>query len=122
MLSILANENVPAVVVDALRTAGHDVLWARQIHPGKSDRFLCEIAQQENRLLLTLDKDFGELAFRLFLGPPGGIILVRTGTLHPTQLAATVRSALDQPISWAGNFAVIERQRIRITPLPYRSG
>jgi hypothetical protein len=37
-MRVLANENFPAVAVDALRLAGHDVIWIRTVSPGISDR------------------------------------------------------------------------------------
>lgn len=63
-MRILANENVPGPVVAALRAAGHDVLWAKETMPGAKDRNVLDRAQADARLLVTFDKDFGELAVR----------------------------------------------------------
>ncbi len=60
---LLANENFPEAAVAALRARGHDVAWVRTEAPGRSDREVLEWAQRENQILITFDKDFGELAF-----------------------------------------------------------
>ena len=74
---LLANENFPRFAVDALRAAGHDVLWVRTEYPGATDEQVIQAAQTEERILLTFDKDFGELAFRSGLRADCGVILFR---------------------------------------------
>ncbi|MEA5554466.1 DUF5615 family PIN-like protein [Anabaena cylindrica UHCC 0172] len=76
-MRFLANENFPLDAVEALRENGHDVAWIRIDSPGISDPQVLSRAQAENRILLTFDKDFGELAFRSQLPATTGIILFR---------------------------------------------
>ncbi|MGL5034589.1 MAG: DUF5615 family PIN-like protein, partial [Microcystaceae cyanobacterium] len=76
-MRFLANENFPLDAVEALRQNGHDVVWIRMESPGISDPEVLSHAQAENRILLTFDKDFGELAFRSKLPASVGIILFR---------------------------------------------
>jgi predicted nuclease of predicted toxin-antitoxin system len=59
---LLANENFPGDAVAALRRLGHDVAWVRTDAPGSKDPEVLQRAVQEERVLVTLDKDFGELA------------------------------------------------------------
>jgi predicted nuclease of predicted toxin-antitoxin system len=54
----LAGENFPKPIVDALRSDGHDVLWARTDLAGSKDAVLLDLAETEARIVLTLDKDF----------------------------------------------------------------
>jgi predicted nuclease of predicted toxin-antitoxin system len=61
-MNILANENFPRDAVTALREEGHDVVWIRTDAPGSSDEQVLARAQAENRVLVTFDKDFGELS------------------------------------------------------------
>jgi hypothetical protein len=63
-MRILADENFPGDAVTALRERGHDVAWIRMDAPGSSDPAVVRRARDEGRLLVTFDKDFGELAFR----------------------------------------------------------
>ena len=118
MLRLLADENFPGDAIIALRRAGYDVLWIRTAAPGSSDPPVLALAQAENRIVLTIDKDFGELAFRGGLPATSGVILFRVSARsgeHVAQIAVTV---LSQRLDWAGHFSVIEDQRIRTTPLP----
>ncbi len=64
-MRILADENFPGDAVEALRQQGYDVVWVRTDAPGSSDHVILARAQAENRVIVTLDKDFGELAFRV---------------------------------------------------------
>jgi predicted nuclease of predicted toxin-antitoxin system len=81
---ILANENFPLDAVEALRAAGHNVIWKRTEAPGSSDEAILARAQAENRILVTFDKDFGELVYRLGLPASCGIILFRISTPSST--------------------------------------
>jgi predicted nuclease of predicted toxin-antitoxin system len=61
-MRFLANENFPGAAIEALRAAGNDVAWIRVDAPGSSDPEVLARAAREERVLLTFDKDFGELA------------------------------------------------------------
>src|SRR5436309_2206170 len=61
-MRFLANENFPGAAVKALVAAGHDVVWVRIAAPGTTDPDVLAWAGREERILLTFDKDFGELA------------------------------------------------------------
>jgi len=117
-LRILANENVPAAAVEALRSYGHDVVWASTCLPGRSDDAILAQAQEEERIVATFDKDFGELAFRWGLPASCGVILFRAKTQSPHQASALVLRAIGTRSDWAGHFSVVESDRIRVRPLP----
>lgn len=117
-MRILANENFPADAVSALRDQGHNVVWIRTDSPGISDNEVLECAQRENRILITFDKDFGELAFRLKLPALNGIILFRISATSSNQVAQAAVAAIESRTDWRGHFAVVEDSRIRMTPLP----
>lgn len=85
-MRFLANENFPGSAVDAIRTAGHDV-WIRTLAPGSSHREVLAMASQEQRILLTFDKDFGELAKASSLPIAYGIALLRILRLRTGELA-----------------------------------
>jgi uncharacterized protein with PIN domain len=63
-MRLLADENVPLDTVRALRSAGHDVYSATEGGPGASDLSHVEMAVREDRLIVTFDQDFGEIAVR----------------------------------------------------------
>lgn len=116
-MRILADENCPRNLVDALDELGHDVVWIRTDSPGVKDPAILARAQRENRIVLTFDKDFGELAFRHKLPAQSGIILCRLYGLSPAKLVEIVLTALANQDSWAGLFTVITEDRIRVVPL-----
>ncbi len=117
-MRFLANENFPGEAVEALREEGHDILWIRTEAPGSRDIAVLEMAQAEERILLTFDRDFGELAFRVGLPATIGIILFRLRMTSAARVTQIVVAALASRSDWAGNFSVVEEDRIRMRPLP----
>jgi predicted nuclease of predicted toxin-antitoxin system len=117
-MRLLANENVPRLTVEALRNAGHDLIWARTDMPGSGDEVVLARAQVEERVLLTHDKDFGELAFRAGLPATCGVILIRLGKLAPDGIVRRTVQILGSRSDWAGHLAVIDERRVRMRPLP----
>ena len=117
-MRILANENFPADAVEALRNSGHDVTWVRTDCPGVSDQEVLRRAAAEERVLVTFDKDFGELAYRVRTPAPSRIILFRLPLTSPSELASMAVAAVECLGDCAGWFAVVERDRVRTTPRP----
>ena len=76
-MRFLADENLPGPVVRALRDLGHDVSWAREDAVGAADWLLLARAQAEQRIIVTCDTDFGELAFHSGFPAASGVILLR---------------------------------------------
>jgi len=117
-MTFLADENFPRLAVEALRQAGLDVLGIAEESPGISDDEVLALSVSTSRILLTFDKDFGELAYRRNLPSQGGIVLFRLTPQSPDEIAALALSAIQGQHPWAGHFSVITRQRIRMRPLP----
>ena len=82
-MRFLANENFPGAAVIALEAAGHDVVWVRIAAPGMTDPDVLAWAAREERILLTFDKDFGELAGGSVLPRTCGVIWLRTPMPKP---------------------------------------
>lgn len=72
----LADENCDFAVVRALRSAGHDVTSVAELSPRVADDFVLNLARREKRLLLTEDKDFGNLVYADSRAT-AGVILIR---------------------------------------------
>ena len=98
--------------------AGAAFVWLVGTESGL--RFVLERAQAERRLVVTFDKDFGELAFRHGLPAECGIILFRIPTSTPERVADAAVKALESTLDFAGHFVVVEDTRVRSTPLPNR--
>jgi len=64
-VKLLADEGVDAAIVARLRADGHDIVYVAELSPGITDDAVLELANADERILMTTDKDFGELVFRL---------------------------------------------------------
>ena len=117
-MRLCANENVPGDCVAALRGRGHDVLWIREAARGVSDETVLAKAQAEARLLLTFDKDFGELVYRRGKAASCGIVLFRLRKPSPDFIARRVVQILESTAQWEGHYAVVDEHSIRLRPLP----
>jgi predicted nuclease of predicted toxin-antitoxin system len=76
-MKFLANENFPLDSVKYLREKKFDVLAIGTDYQGISDEEIIRLAQDENRIILTFDRDYGELIFKYHLHPKAGIIYLR---------------------------------------------
>jgi predicted nuclease of predicted toxin-antitoxin system len=117
-MRFLANENISTRVILGLRNLGHDVLSAKESMPSASDEKILIHAESENRIVVTHDKDFGELAYRWGLPPGGGIILLRLQKRSPESDNLRILDALQSDIKWEGHFSVVTDNQIRCRPLP----
>jgi hypothetical protein len=116
-MRFLANENFPGAAVTALTAAGHDVVWIRAAAPGAMDRDVLARAAREQRVLLTFDKDFGELARGSALPRTCGIVLLRLPMPGPGDVGQRLSDLITARDDWAGFFSVIEPGRVRMRPL-----
>src|SRR3990172_9063501 len=112
-MRFLANENFPGDAVAALQGAGHDIVWVRTAAPGSKDEDVLAWAVREGRIILTFDKDFGELAWRLGLPASSGIVLFRLPMPAAVGAGTVLAARIAERTDWAGHFAVIEPERIR---------
>jgi predicted nuclease of predicted toxin-antitoxin system len=117
-MRICANENLPEACVLRLRQDGHDVLWVREAAPGSPDTDALARAHAEGRLLITFDKDFGELVFRRGAKASQHVVLFRIAQPSALAVAARVAAVLASRADWSGHFSVVEEFAIRMRPLP----
>jgi predicted nuclease of predicted toxin-antitoxin system len=114
---LLVDECCDEQVAAGLRADGHDVSSVRESAPGSDDTTVLQAAVAEQRLLLTEDKDFGELVVRLGL-PAYGIILVRMSDPHGEVKLERLREVLaNHGDRLAGSVVVVEAERVRFRPL-----
>jgi predicted nuclease of predicted toxin-antitoxin system len=113
----LANENFPGTAVVALAEAGHDIVWVRVAAPGTSDSDILAWAIREARVLLTFDKDFGELARNAALPSSCGVVLFRVPMPPPSDVGRRLADLVMSRDDWAGHFSVVEPGRIRMRGL-----
>jgi predicted nuclease of predicted toxin-antitoxin system len=113
-VKFLADESVDRQIVDRLRQDDHLVWYVAEMEPGISDDAVLDLANREAALLLTADKDFGELVYRQRRLVPG-VVLIRLAGLSPMSKAEVVASAINKRNTELRRaFAVITPGRIRI--------
>jgi predicted nuclease of predicted toxin-antitoxin system len=109
----LADECVHATVVSEMRKAGHDVLYTAEIAQRTDDALLAEWAAREGRILLTEDKDFGEIAF-LQIRPVGGIVLLRVDPKRRDIKWARLKACIEEfGDGLHDRYVVVDESRIR---------
>lgn len=117
-MTLLCDEGVDRPIVEHLRQAGFEVLYVAEMEAGLPDEGVLERANQANALLITADKDFGELVFRQ-RRLSGGVVLLRLAGLDEETKRDAVLSVLTAYESeLLGAFSVITPKRVRIRPGP----
>ena len=117
-MRFVADEGCDFAVVHALRAAGHEVTAILEIAPRAEDTAILDLAVREHRILLTEDKDFGELV-HANARAASGVILVR----FPGNARATLPTAVTTLVNEKGEqlfgcFVVVQPGRIRISREP----
>jgi predicted nuclease of predicted toxin-antitoxin system len=116
-MKLLADECCDAGLVSVLRSDGHDVLYAAESLQGATDDDVLKRADDEGRIVLTEDKDFGELVYRL-KRPARGVIFLRFDVTERTLKIPRLRGLLEsQPEKLFGAFIVIDKIKIRFRQL-----
>jgi predicted nuclease of predicted toxin-antitoxin system len=116
-MKILADENTPRTVIEALRDYEYDVLWIKENHRGMADDEILRLSIPEKRIVLTFDKDFGELVYRLRIKNTHGVILVRIAD-NQISIQRILEILEIYKTEIEGYFIVLEEQRIRRRKLP----
>lgn len=113
-MRFLADESCDFAVVRALRAAGHDVEAVAELSPRADDEIVIDRAVREQRILITEDKDFGQLVYA-DKQASGGVLFIRFPARVRRTLARTVvelvRRRGEQLI---GDFVVVQPGRTRV--------
>ncbi|MBI3681148.1 MAG: DUF5615 family PIN-like protein [Acidobacteria bacterium] len=114
-MRLLADENFPKPAVEALRADGHHVCWARTDCTGWKDAELLEFAEAESRILLTLDKDFWQIAVQRRVPlEQSGVVWFRVHPATPDNLKPLVRAFVEANRAWAGHICIIAAEGIQM--------
>ena len=115
----LANENFPGASIRLLRTGGHDVAAIIEDAPGSEDTGVLARGASERRIILTYDRDYGELIFHRRLASPAGLLYFRYEPPTPEEPAARIQQLLNTPgLVLEGMFTTVERDHLRQRHLP----
>jgi len=114
-MNLLADESVDRHIVERLRQDGFEVLYVAEMEPGVPDIVVLERANEKTALLVTADKDFGELVFREGRLSSGGVVLIRLAGLSSERKTEMVSDAFSkQGKEFSQRFSVISPGRVRI--------
>lgn len=116
-MNFIADEGVDRIIVEHLRKRGFAVRYIAEMCPGSTDEKVLCLANASAEILLTCDKDFGELVFRQ-RRLTHGIVLLRLAGL-PGERKAELTIAVVQMCAdrLANSFAVIAPHQTRLRPL-----
>ncbi len=116
-MKFVADEGVDASLVKLLRDDGHDVIYFAEADMSTSDDIILSLANDQLRVLITRDKDFGELVHRMRM-VHSGVILVRLENLKSLTRAKVVFDFItNHSDELLGTFIVIQSGAARIRKL-----
>ena len=117
-MKLLVDAHIGRLISNWLEAQGHDVMRATALPPSTSDEEILRLAAVQERILVTADKDFGELVFRTG-APAPGVILLRIDVASEAERLAVLQRLWPriEPAA-SGHFLVITRHRVRRSPLP----
>ena len=117
-MRFLADENISRLVVERLRATGFDVASVRETSPGAPDKDMLDTADSEDRVLVTEDRDFGELVVRQRLKVRGVILLELDRMTSAAEAELVAEIVRIHASKLTGNLLVVEPARVRVRPLP----
>jgi len=114
MIKFLANENFPFPSIKLLREAEFEVVSIGEENSGISDERVLKIAVDKKLVILTFDRDYGELIFKYMKETPPAVVYFRTKGNHPTDAGKVLLELLQKKdFQLIGFFTVIEETGIR---------
>jgi predicted nuclease of predicted toxin-antitoxin system len=116
-LRFLVDECCHSAFVVGLRGAGYDVRYAAETDRRATDHDLTALAIAEDRLIITADYDFGELAVRRRQPIPGVVLLAPNEVAKTDQVERLVSIVASSGDALKGVLTIVDRRRVRIRPL-----
>ena len=111
---LVADESVDSGIIGRLRQLGITIISISEISSGIKDSEVLKIAAENQCLMITEDKDFGELAYRLKL-VHRGILLIRLSDIARKERIALVVETIEKHFEMLqNNFSVLSKSGLRI--------
>lgn len=116
-MRLVADENCDFSLVIDLRSAGYDVVSISERMAGADDETVIEFARSERRIVVTEDKDFGQLVFAAARENSGVILIRYPASARSAMSAAMLKLLSDHGGNLYSRFVVLEPGRVRVTQL-----
>ncbi|HEX8325519.1 MAG TPA: DUF5615 family PIN-like protein [Tepidisphaeraceae bacterium] len=117
-MNFLADAHVSHLVVAFIQSLGHDCTKASYLRQGLNDEGVLEVAVRENRVLITADKDFGELVFRDGLAVPGVLLMRLRHAISEQDRVERLRGYWQEiEAALPGHFVTVDQNTVRCRPL-----
>jgi len=113
-MNLLADENTDRRIVERLRRDGHLVDWISELSPSVSDEVVLQHAVQRSAVLITEDKDFGELVYRQGLTHAGVLLLRLEGLDNLTKADVVSQVVRENEAELPGAFTVVSPDLVRL--------
>jgi len=115
LTQLLADENIPSETVKLPKRQGIDIISVTEFAYGLSDRKILELGKTKERIIVTFDKDFGQIIFKEKIKTKG-VILLRFIPKSPQQISKRIQQLLSAKIKIENCLVVVKKDRIKVTP------
>jgi predicted nuclease of predicted toxin-antitoxin system len=112
-MNFLANENFPRPSFLLLREHHHHVISISEIYAGIADEEVIKIAVEQNLIILTFDKDYGEIIFRYKYPKPPSVVYFKFKGSDPLYAGNTLLKNIEQLLALENHFTIIDDKNIR---------
>jgi predicted nuclease of predicted toxin-antitoxin system len=112
-MEFLANENFPRPSIKFLRENSFLVSSIAETSIGISDHDVIQLAIERNQIILTFDKDYGEIIFKENLPEPPSVIFFRIKGKNPFFASQLILEMLEQGVVFEKHFTVVDESGIR---------
>jgi predicted nuclease of predicted toxin-antitoxin system len=113
-MKLLANENFPQSSVRLLKDSGYDIVSVGEEFAGILDSEVIDFANKEHRIILTFDRDYGELIFKRGYRPSAGVIYLRWEIFQPEDPGKyLIELFITKNISYENALTVVSNDNIR---------
>ena len=114
MTQFIADENIPKETVNLLKRQGIDIVAVTEFASGLSDIKVLDLAKAKGRIVITFEKDFGQLIFKE-KRKTKGLMLLRFVPKSPLQIAKRVQQVLAAEIKMENCVVTVKKDSIRVT-------
>jgi predicted nuclease of predicted toxin-antitoxin system len=113
-MNLVADEIIDRQIVERLRRDGHVVDWVAEVSPSIPDEGVLQLAVSRPAVLVTEDKDFGELVYRRGLSHAGVLLIRLEGLDNATKAEVVSQAVRDNGADLPGAFTVVSPELVRL--------